>query len=59
MNDDFPPETEDWRRKLYPVFRAAIKDPNIKEGTGMFYDNMKINGTLYSVKDLYKLPTSL
>ncbi len=59
MRIDFPPDIEDQRRKLYPVFRATMKDPNLKEGTVMFYDKVTINGTLYSVKDLYKLPASL
>jgi ribA/ribD-fused uncharacterized protein len=58
IREDFPPEIEDRRKKLYPIMKAAFRDPAFKD-VFMVYDKLKINGTSYGVNDMNKLPASL
>ena len=58
MREDFAPEIEARRRKLYPVLRVTIRDPNI-EYAALVYDKLKIDGKMYSTKELSLLPPSL
>ena len=59
MREDFPPEVENWRRKLYPILQAARRDDRYKARASIHIDRLSINGRLYSVNQLDQLPDGL
>ena len=58
VREDFPDSVRDNRKILLPCFKAARKDPSVKQSY-LKADNLIIDGKTYTVKNLHSLPQRL
>ena len=56
MSEDYPPETDQRRAKLYPIFKLAKQK---KYKPKLIADKLIIKGKLYTVDSLDSLPSEL
>ena len=59
INDEYPMEVRRNRDKLWPILRLARSLPHYREKCRMSGDKLFINGVIYTVNDLNKLPPDL
>ena len=64
VNEDFPQEITARRRQLFPIIEAAYKyrnpdDPEFRFRAKVVVDKLVVNGVLYTVDTLSRLPTPL
>ena len=59
VSENFPNEIEARRRRLWPVFNAARRDPALKGKVSLRVDRLILNGQAYTVNTLDRLPPLL
>ena len=62
ISEDYPREIKATRKILYPILRAALKeakDLNITRRVSLNLDKLVIDGKVYTINDLHKLPPTL
>ncbi len=58
LKEDFPPEIEQRRSRLMPVYLAALRDRHYGK-VSLVVDKLFINGNMYTVNNLHQLPPPL
>jgi ribA/ribD-fused uncharacterized protein len=62
ITEDYPAEIQAIRRRLYPIMRTAMKEAEKNDKTikvSLSLDKLILEGKVYTINDLYKLPPEL
>ena len=59
INEDFPIEIENRRKKLYPILKAARKFEHYKGKVNIVFDKLYVNNMVYRVETLHTLPADI
>ena len=59
INEDFSADTENKRKSLYPIVKAARNLPEYKDNTSLHVNKLMCKGKSYTVDTIYDLPSAI